>query len=149
VPRSANSAITARRVRSGFSAIRANSHSINCDFTGQGANGSGRNLVAEIEAMEGKIGKRMYRGLLKRVARVWAPQQIREIALQQQVLAQMQGAERGLARLQVSQARRAPEIVQRIIVSLNARPAKLDDLQTLHSLVVALGKEVEAGQTRG
>jgi len=89
----------------------------------------------------------MYRGLLKRVARVWAPQQIREIAVQQQVLAQMQGAERGLARLQ-AQARLAPEIVQRIIVSLNAPPTRLEDLQTLHSLVVALEKEVELAQTQ-
>jgi hypothetical protein len=125
--------------------VRPNGHTGGGGFASQGTNGNGRNLLAEIEAMEEKIGKRMYRGLLRRVARVWAPRQIREISVQQQLLAQMQG-ERGLARLQVVQARLAPEIVQRIIVSLNAPLAKLEDLQTLHSLVMALGKEVELAQ---
>lgn len=93
--------------------------------------------------MESKIGKRLYRGLLKRVARAWNPQQIQEMAGLEKVLAQMQGAERGLARLEAAQARLAPEIVQGIISSLNAPPAKLEDLQTLHALVVALEKAVE------
>jgi hypothetical protein len=62
----------------------------------------------------------------------------------EQVLAQMQGAVRGLARLEVAQAKLAPEILQRIIVSLNSPPAKLEDLHTLHALVVALEKEVDA-----
>jgi hypothetical protein len=98
--------------------------------------------------MEKKIGNRLYRGLLKRVARVWSPQQIRETAVLQQVLAQMQGAEGGVARLEAARARFAPEVVQKIIVSLNAPPAKVEDLQTLHSLVVALEKEVEVAQTQ-
>ncbi len=99
--------------------------------------------------MEKKIGNRLYRGFLTRVAKAWSPQQIPETAVLQQVLAQMQGAERGLARLQLAQARLANEMVQRIIVSLNAPPAKLEDLQTLHSLVVALEKEVELVQAQG
>jgi hypothetical protein len=107
-------------------------------------NGNGQSLVAEIKTMESRIGKRLYRGLLKRVARVWSPEQIRETAALEQILAQMQGAVRGLARLEVAQAKLAPEVIQRIIVSLNAPPAKLEDLQTLHALVVALEKEVDA-----
>ena len=99
--------------------------------------------------MEKKIGKRLYRGLLKRVAKAWSPQQIRETAVLEQVLAQMQGAERGVARLEAAQARLAPEVVEKIIVSLNAPPAKVEDLQTLHRLVVALEKEVELIQTQG
>jgi hypothetical protein len=94
--------------------------------------------------MESKIGKRLYRGLLKRIAKVWSPEQIREMAVLEQVLAQMQGAVRGLARLEVAQAKLAPEIIQRIIVLLNAPPAKLEDLQALHALVVALEREVDA-----
>jgi hypothetical protein len=82
--------------------------------------------------------------LLKNVARVWSPQQIPETAALEKVLAQMQGAERGMARLEAAQARLAPETVQRVISSLNAPPAKLEDLQTLHTLVVALEKEVDA-----
>ena len=110
----------------------------------QGHAGNGRDLVVAIEAMEHKIGKRLYRGLLKRVARVWAPQQIREATMLEQVLAQMQGAERGLARLEAAQTRLAPEIVEKVVASLNAPPAKVEDLQTLHGLVMALEREVES-----
>jgi hypothetical protein len=67
----------------------------------------------------------------------------------QRVLAQMQGAERGMSRLEAARARLAPEVVQKVIVSLNAPPAKVEDLQTLHSLVVALEKQVEEAQTQG
>ncbi len=126
---------------------RANGHSRNGTAgvqadTGNGQ-GSGQDLVAAIEAMEQKIGKRLYRGLLKRVARVWGPRQIQETAVLEQVLAQMRGAERGLARLEAAQARLAPEVVQKAVASLNAPPAKIEDLETLHGLVVALEKEVE------
>lgn len=120
----------------------------NGDFRSHAVNGHGQSLVAEIEAMEKKIGNRLYRGLLKRVARVWSPQQIREIVLLEQVLAQMQGAERGVARLEAARARLAPGVVEKIIVSLNAPPAKVEDLQALHGLVVALEKEVEQAQTQ-
>jgi hypothetical protein len=128
---------------------RANGHCGNGDFARHGVNGNGQSLVAEIEAMEKKIDKRLYRGLLKRVAKAWRPQQIRETAVLEQVLAQMQGAERGVARLEAARARLAPEVVEKIIVSLNAPPAKVEDLQTLHGLVVALEKKVDAAQTQG
>jgi hypothetical protein len=124
--------------------VHRNGHAGNGNSASHSVNGNGQSLVAEIKAMECRIGKRLYRGLLNRVARVWSPEQIRETAVLEQVLAQMQGAVRGLARLEVAQAKLAPEIIQRIIVSLNAPPAKLEDLQTLHSLVVALEKEVDA-----
>jgi len=125
--------------------VRANGHGGNGDLASPGINGNGQVLVSEIEAMEKKIDKRLYRGLLKRVAKAWSPQQIREMAVLKQVLAQMQGAERGVARLEAARARLAPEVVQRIIASLNTPPAKVEDLQTLHNLVVALEKEVGVG----
>jgi hypothetical protein len=121
--------------------VRANGHA---GQTGPATNGHRQSLVVAIEATENKIGKRLYRGLLKNVARVWSPQQIQETAALQKVLAQMQGAERGVARLESAQARLAPEIVQRVISSLNAPPSKLEDLQALHTLVAALEKEVDA-----
>lgn len=126
---------------------RANGHPNHDDAPGPGANGQRQNLIVAIEATEAKIGKRLYRGLLKNVARVWSPQQIQETVTLEKVLAQMQGAERGVARLEAAQARLAPETVQRVICSLNAPPTKLEDLQTLHSLVVALEKEVDAQST--
>jgi hypothetical protein len=124
--------------------VHRNGHAGNGNSASHSVNGNGQSLVAEIKTMESRIGKRLYRGLLKRVARVWSPEQIRETAALEQILAQMQGAVRGLARLEVAQAKLAPEVIQRIIVSLNAPPAKLEDLQTLHALVVALEKEVDA-----
>ena len=133
--------------------VRANGHGSNGEFRSHGVNGNGNGssqiLIAEIEAMEKRIGHRLYRGLLKRVARAWSPQQIRESAVLEQVLAQMQGAERGVMRLEAARARLAPGIVEKIVVSLNTPPAKLEDLQSLHSLVVALEKEVEVSQTQG
>jgi hypothetical protein len=129
--------------------VRANRHSANSDSASHGVNGNSQSLVVAIEAMEEKIGHRLYRGLLKRVARAWNPQQIRETALLEQVLAQMQGAERGVARLEAARARLAPEIVQKVIASLNVPPAKIEDLQNLHGLVIALEKEAERVQGQG
>lgn len=131
---------------------RKNRHALACakGHSGNGVpgvqrhGGNGQDLVVAIEAIEPKIGKRLYRGLLKRVARVWSPRQIRETVVLEKVLAQMRGAERGVARLEAAQARLAPETVQRIVSSLNAPPTKVEDLQTLHGLVVALEKEVES-----
>jgi len=130
--------------------VRANRHSGNGEFRSHGVNGNGssQTLVAEIEAMEKRIGKRLYRGLLKRVARAWSPQQIGSTVVLQQVLAQMQGAERGVARLEAARAKLAPEVAEKIITSLDTPPAKLEDLQSLHTLVVALEREVESVQTQ-
>jgi hypothetical protein len=123
--------------------VHANGHIGNGNSPSHEVNGNGQSLVAEINAMETKIGKRLYRGLLKRIARVWGPEQIRETAVLEQVLAQMQGAVRGLGRLEIAQAKLPQEVIQRIIVSLNAPPAKIEDLQSLHTLVVALEREVD------
>jgi hypothetical protein len=130
--------------RNRHAAIRASWRSGSGISACRPTNGTGGDLVVQIEAMENKIGKRLYRALLKRVARAWCPDQIRDIRVRQQVLAQMQGAERGIARLEAAQARLAPETVQRIVASLNAPLAKIEDLQTLHSLVVALEQEGDA-----
>lgn len=129
--------------RNRHASVRANGHAYDGESAGNGANGQRQNLITAIAAMESKIGKRLYRGLLKRVARVWSPQQIQEAAGLERVLAQMRGAERGMERLEAAQARLAPETVQEIISSLNIAPAKLEDLQTLHALVVALEQAVE------
>src|SRR5436305_13391470 len=45
-----------------------------------------KNLVFAVRNMQHVIGGRLYRGILKSVARVWDPSDIREIALQEKVL---------------------------------------------------------------
>jgi hypothetical protein len=109
-----------------------------------GANTNGRNLVPEMQAMEPIIGKRMYRGVLKRLARAWAPEQIQDFGMQQRVLEQMKSAERMLMRLKAVEPRITAEAVQRIMLTFNIPPlVKIDDPQALESLVVALEKEAE------
>lgn len=126
----------------------ANGQHWNGDSASQGANGNHQNLVAQIEAMEKKIGKRLYRGLLKRVAAVRSPHRFARPPCSARCWRRCRGAERGLARLEAAQARLGPEIVQRIVVSLNTPQAKLEDLQTLHALVTTLEKEVELAQAQ-
>ena len=46
----------------------------------RGANGE---VLREIERMEQSVGKRMYRGILKTVARVWNPKEIQDKAIQE------------------------------------------------------------------
>ncbi len=124
--------------------VRANGHTGNASHFNHENNGDRQRLLVAIEAMESKIGKRLYRGLLKNVARVWSPNQIQESPVLEKVLAQMQGAERGVSRLEAAKAQLSPQIFDRVIASLNAPPAKLEDLQSLHSLVVALEREIDA-----
>jgi hypothetical protein len=69
-----------------------------------------RAVICEIEKMEKALGKRMYRGLLKSVARVWNPKDIQDPAIQRKVLAHMQSAERGC----VEPRRQEPKLVWRL-----------------------------------
>lgn len=107
---------------------------------GDGHNsGKGASFVREIEQMEQALGKRLYRGLLKSVARVWNPKDIQDPAVQQRVLAHMQAAERGFRRLEAALARVGPEPLQQILHSLKLQSVdRVDNLQTLHQIVIAL-----------
>ena len=106
---------------------------------GNYANDRGESLVREIEQMERSVGKRMYRGLLKTVARVWNPKDIQDPAIQQKVLAHMQASERGFRRLDAALARVGPEPLQQILRSLKLQSVdRVDNLQTLHQIVLAL-----------
>ena len=96
-------------------------------------------LILQIEALADSLGKRMYRGLLKQIARVWNPREIQDRALQQQVLAHMQAAERGFRRLDAALDRVGPEALTQILRSLRFQSIDLvDNLQTLREIVVAL-----------
>jgi hypothetical protein len=96
-------------------------------------------LVHQIEAMAEPLGRRMYRGLLKRVARVWNPRDIQDAGIQQHVLAHMQAAESGFRRLDAAVENVGPEALTRILRSLNLQSIDLvDNLQTLREIVFAL-----------
>jgi hypothetical protein len=96
-------------------------------------------LVRQIEALAEPLGKALYRGLLKSVARVWNPSQIQNKALQQRVLEHMQAAERGLLRLKSALERVGTEPLTRILNSLRVVSLeRVDSLETLKQIVLAL-----------
>jgi len=107
--------------------------SVNC------ASDQGGSLVREIEQMEQALGKRMYRGLLKTLARVWNPRDIRDSAIQQKVLAHMQAAERGLNRAKAARDKAEPAAYAAALGSLKLSSVdQADNLKTLQEIVVAL-----------
>jgi hypothetical protein len=96
-------------------------------------------VLREIERMERVVGKRMYRGLLKCVAKVWNPKDIQDPAIQEKVLAHMQAAERGLHRAKAAVEKAglaafAAALGTCRLTSLD----QVDDLKTLHQILVAL-----------
>ena len=96
-------------------------------------------LVRQIEALAEPLGKPLYRGLLKSVARVWNPNQIHDKALQQRLLEHMQAAERGLQRLKSALEKVGTEPLTRILNSLRVVSLeKVDSLETLKQIVLAL-----------
>jgi hypothetical protein len=96
-------------------------------------------LICQIEAFETPVGKPLYRGLLKRVARVWRPTQIQDVVLLRRLLAHMQGAERGLRRLETAVGIAGPEALARILEFLKLDSAeKIDNLKTLKEIVLRL-----------
>ena len=103
------------------------------------ANGHRNRVLHEIEEMEQLVGKRMYRGLLKTVARVWNPKQIQDQAIQGKVLAHMQAAERGLRRAEAARERAGLAAFAGVLGSLRLSSlGQVDNLNTLQEIVVAL-----------
>ena len=59
-------------------------------------------LVKDIENMAELLGRGLYRGLLRDLARVWNPGEIQDVSLRQRVLKHMRSAQRGLRRLEAA-----------------------------------------------
>ena len=117
--------------------------------TGAGTSGNGQHkghgasahsdVLREIERMERVVGKRMYRGLLKSVARVWNPKDIRDAAMQQKVLTHLQAAERGLHRAKAARDKVGQSAFAAVLGSLKLRSLEqVDNLTTLQEIVIAL-----------
>ena len=116
-----------------------------CAGNAAGAQHNGNDLVVngdvlrEIEGMEKVVGKRMYRGILKSVARVWNPKDIQEKAIQERVLAHMQAAERGLRRAEAAREKAGLATFARVLGSLRLSSLDhVDNLKILQEIVVAL-----------
>jgi hypothetical protein len=96
-------------------------------------------ILREIEQMERVVGKRMYRGLLKSVARVWNPKEIPDRATRRKVLEQMHALERGLLRAQAAKEKAGLATYAAILGSMKLSSVEqIDNLKTLKELVLAL-----------
>jgi len=114
-----------------------------------GSTGNG-DVLREIERMESVVGKRMYRGILKSVARVWNPRDIQDPAIQKKVLSHMQSAERGLLRAKAAQDKAGLAACATILGSFKLSSLdQVDNLKTLQDIVVALEAKIKAGDSIG
>jgi hypothetical protein len=105
---------------------------------GSGSVADGK-VLCEIEGMEKVIGRRMYRGILKSVARVWHPKEIQEKAIQEKILAHMQAAARGLRRAEVAREKAGLAAFARVLGSLKLSSLdQVDNLKTLQEIVITL-----------
>lgn len=103
-------------------------------------------IVRQIEAMAVPLGRGLYRGLLKAVARVWNPSQVQDAPVLQKVLAQMQAADRGLRQLDAALDKTGPDQLATILRSVNLKSLEqVDNLETLQKVLLAL--EAKAGST--
>ena len=103
--------------------------------------GTAKNVVQEIRAMESIIGASLYRGLLKTVASVWNPTDIRELSQQRRVLQYMEAAHRGILRIKAALGNLNELVVNEIFNSLDLTSFNdIRDLDTMHRLLVALEK---------
>jgi hypothetical protein len=96
-------------------------------------------LIRQIEALAEPLGKALYRGLLKSIARVWNPNQIQDVALQQRVLEHMQAGERGLDRLKSVLEKVGADPLAKILHSMGILSLdRVNNLDTLKQIVLAL-----------
>ncbi|HZI58859.1 MAG TPA: hypothetical protein VFF39_18900, partial [Verrucomicrobiae bacterium] len=80
-----------------------------------------------------------YRGLLKTVGNVWKPGDIRDAALLEKVLAEMQIAEREVVRLETVRQTVNAEDLSSILQSLNLKSLdQVDNLEIMRKLSLAL-----------
>jgi hypothetical protein len=104
-------------------------------------------LIREVEEMAGAIGKRLYRGVLKAVARAWNPTEIRDFALLQRVLTEMRSAETELLRLDVVLNQVEPGTLTPILRSLRLSSLEqVDNVDTLRRMIREIERVVIGGE---
>jgi hypothetical protein len=103
-------------------------------------------LIRDIESMAEPLGRALYRGLLKSLAKVWEPKQIAEAAMLRKVLTHMEAAARGLGRLQIAVERSGAEALAEVLHDLQLRSMReVANLETLHAVVTAMEPKAEPG----
>jgi hypothetical protein len=96
-------------------------------------------VVAEIETMAEPLGRGLYRGILRDLARVWNPLEIEDISVQRRVLEHMRCADRGLMRLKAALEKTGPRALTPILRALGlASLDRVDNLETLKRIVLDL-----------
>lgn len=94
-------------------------------------------LVKEIEAMAELLGRGLYRGLLRDLARVWNPREIQDASLLQKVLEHMRSAERGLRRLEAALDKVGPEALVPVLKEHRLTSIeRVENLETLKRIVL-------------
>jgi hypothetical protein len=90
----------------------------------------------------------MYRGLLKSVARVWNPRDIRDSATRKKLLAHTEAAERGFRRAEAAREKAGSGALDGILGSRKLRSLEqVDNLKSLQEIVVALEAAVQNSVT--
>jgi hypothetical protein len=96
-------------------------------------------LVHEIEGWSEVLGRGLYRGLLRDLAKVWNPRDIHDVRIQRRVLEHMRSAERGLRRLEAVLEKTGPEALFPMLKSFGlANLERVDKLDTLKRIVLDL-----------
>ena len=96
-------------------------------------------VVAEIETLAEPLGRGLYRGILRDLARVWNPNEIEDVSVQQRVLEHMRCADRGLMRLKAALEKTDPKALTAILQAVGvASLERVDNLQTLKRIVLDL-----------
>ena len=101
-------------------------------------------LVVQIEPMAESLGRRLYRGILKAVARAWNPSDIHEVDVLRRVLEHMHAGERGLRRLEAALGKNGPEILAPVLRSLQLNSLdQVDSLDNLKKIVLEIERTVK------
>ena len=96
-------------------------------------------VVADIEAMATPLGRGLYRGILRDLARVWNPREIEDTSVQRRVLEHMRCADRGLMRLKVALEKTGPGTLPPILRALGlASLERVDNLEILKRILLDL-----------
>ena len=105
-----------------------------------------RVLAKQIEGMAELLGRGLYRGLLRDMARVWNPSEIHDVSLQRRVLEHMRSAERGLRRLEAALDRLGPEALPPVLRRCGFTAIeRVDNLETLKRIVLDVEAAVKTG----